>query len=280
MILPPLPVRASLLTAGQFNIYEIMKFKGNNIKISKKASLGKNVRIGDNVVIYDNVIIGDDVIICNDCVIGEPLNDYYFNDHYLQPSTVIGKKSLIRSHTIIYAGTVIGDHFQTGHRVTIRERTLIGNYCSIGSYNDIQGDCEIGDYCRFHSYVNIGKKTIVGSFVFIYPFVVVTNDPTPPSDDLKSTQIGDYTQVCAGCVLLPGAKIGANCLIGANSTVGGTYEDDSFINGSPAKRIGKLSIMPFYNGKGKRHYPWPYNFDRGMPWAKMGFEKWKETQDR
>ena len=25
----------------------------------------------------------------------------------------------------------------------------------------------------------------------------------------------------------------------------------------------------------KSHYPWPYNFNRGMPWENEGFDVWK-----
>ena len=75
-----------------------MKFNNKNVNISPSASIGKNVKIGDNTVIYDNVIIGDDSIICNNCIIGEPLNSYYeYPDTYENPTTVIGKKSLIHS---------------------------------------------------------------------------------------------------------------------------------------------------------------------------------------
>ena len=257
-----------------------MKFNGRNIHIAKSARIGKGVKIGDNVVIYDNVVIGEGCIICNDCVIGEPNSNYYQSEEYINPVTQIGHKALIRSHSIIYAGVSIGSFFQTGHRVTIREETKIGHHCSVGSYNDIQGYCNIGNYCRFHSYVNIGQYSDIGNFVFIYPFVVLTNDPTPPSTYLKGVKIGDYSQIAAGSVILPGTIIGTHCLVGANSTVGGKYEDDSFINGNPAKRIGKLSKMPFFNETGKRHYPWPYNFERGMPWQGIGFENWlKENEE-
>ena len=58
-----------------------MKFNNNNY-ISDKAIIGNNVKIGDNTIIYDNVIIEDNTIIANNCVIGEPLNDYYFNENY------------------------------------------------------------------------------------------------------------------------------------------------------------------------------------------------------
>lgn len=252
-----------------------MKFNNKNVVISPNATIGRNVKIGDNTTIYDNVIIGDNTIISNDCIIGEPIHQYYNSQgEYINPETLIGENSLIRSHTIIYAGVKIGNHFQTGHRVTIRENSVFGDHCSVGTNSDIQGFCTIGNYCRFHSFVNIGQRSEIGNFVFIYPFVVLTNDPTPPSENLVGVKIGDYTQISAGSVLLPGCSIGNHSLVSANSTVGGVFEEDSFISGHPAKRVGRLSKMPFFNKDGKRHYPWPYHFKRGMPWSEIGYDEW------
>ena len=169
-----------------------MKFNNRNVQISNKAQIGENVRIGDRTVIYDNVIIGDNTIICNDCVIGEPLNNYYQNmDSYINPETRIGANSLIRSHTIIYAGNTMGDYFMTGHRVTIREYTMFGSHCSLGTLDDIQGYSEFGDYCRLHSNVHIGMKSRLGNYVFVYPYVIFTNDPTPPSDICVGPTVGN-----------------------------------------------------------------------------------------
>ena len=251
-----------------------MKFNNLNVQIGKNVKIGTNVKIGDNSIIYDNVTIDNGAIIANDCVIGEPLNDYYFNKKYENPPTSIGEYSLVRSHSIIYAGSVFGDYLTTGHRVTIREKTVTGHHCMFGSYSDIQGHCKIGNYNRFHSYVNIGQKSELGDFVFIYPFVILTNDPIPPSNELVGVRIGDYSQITAGSILLPGCSIGRHCLVAANSTVSGSYEDDTFISGSPAKAVGKLSKMPFFNDQNKRHYPWPLHFIRGMPWSESGFENW------
>lgn len=257
-----------------------MKFNNKNVSIGKNVILGKNVRIGDNTVLYDNVTIGDNVTICNDCVIGEPLNDYYTNSEYENPPTVIGNGSLIRSHSIFYAGSTFGDNLQTGHHVTVREHTVAGVNCQFGSYNDIQGYCTIGNYNKYHSYVNIGQKSKIGNCVFLFPFVILTNDPLPPSNDLLGVEIDDYSLIATASVLLPGAKIGTNSLVGANSTVGGVYSSDSFISGSPAKQIGKLSKMPFCNEQGKRYYPWQANFKRGMPWSDTDFQTWLELNKK
>ena len=213
-----------------------MKFLGNNIQVSNNAIIGNNVKIGDNSIIYDNVIIGDNSIICNDCVIGEPLNDYYYNQtSYHNPITNIGNNSLIRSHSIIYAGNMIGNHFQCGHRVTIREYNMIGDHCSFGTLDDIQGYSEFGSYCRLHSNVHIGQKSKLGNFVFVYPYVIFTNDPTPPSNVCIGPVIGDYSQVATGSILLPGVNVGKHCLIGAGSVVGKDIPDYKLVVGVPAK---------------------------------------------
>ena len=251
-----------------------MKFNNINVQISPKAKIGNNVRIGDNTVIYDNVTIGDNSIIANDCIIGEPANDYYFYENYINPETIIAEGALIRSHTIIYADSVFGKNFSTGHRVTIREKSKFGNNCRLGTVTDIQGYVEFGDNCWLHSNVHIGQQSKIGSFVFIYPYVVLTNDPTPPSNICIGSTIGDFSQIAVGTVLLPETKIGRHCLVGAQSLVGGEYEDYSLILGNPGKRIKDVRELKSKK-TGISHYPWPYNFDRGMPWQETGFENWK-----
>ena len=250
------------------------KFTGEGVRISPSAKLGKNVKIGDNTVIYDNVVIGDDTIICNNCVIGEPLNAYYSDpDAYENPTTVIGPGSLIRSHSIIYADSLFGEGLQTGHRVTIREKTIMGSHCSVGTMSDIQGHSVFGDYVRLHSNVHIGQKSAIGSFVFIYPYVVLTNDPTPPSNEIKGPTVGDYSQISTGSVILPGVKIGQHSLVGAGSTVTKDVDDYMLVVGSPAKVLKDVREIKDRT-TGEPHYPWPYRFDRGMPWQGKDFDDW------
>jgi acetyltransferase-like isoleucine patch superfamily enzyme len=249
-----------------------MKFNNRNIYVSSNSKVGRSVKIGDNSSIYDNVEIGDNSIICNDTVVGEPLHAYYRDPNYVNPSTMIGPNSLIRSHSIIYAGCAVGAGFHSGHRVTIRENTVIGVCCSIGTLSDIQGNAKIGDYCRLHSNVHLSQRSVLGDFVFMYPYSVLTNDPYPPSEDIKGGFIGHYTQVGVHTVVLPGIRVGENCLIGANSVVSKNIGDFSLAMGDPIKvvmDIRKYIVL----GKGKP-YPWMSRFDRGMPWEGMGYDTW------
>ncbi|MCB0754010.1 MAG: N-acetyltransferase [Flavobacteriales bacterium] len=241
-----------------------MKFTGKNVQISPSAIIGDNVRIGDNTVIYDNVVIGDGSVISNNCIIGEPTADYYTSESHQNAKTVIGKNALIRSHAIIYEDVHIGDGFQTGHRVTIREKSVIGNHCGIGTNCDLQGYLTIGDHCHFHSEVHICQFSAIGNFVFIYPGVILANDKHPPTEQVKGPTIGNFTQIGIQSSIIGNIRVGENCFIGAASVLTKDFEDYSFILGSPAKRKG--DVRELKSDAGEPLYPWKNRFSRGMPW--------------
>ncbi len=253
-----------------------MKFNNRNIFISPKAKIGKNVKVGDNTVIYDNVEVGDNSIICNDCVIGEPPSSYYKDiKNYKNPLTSIGINAFIRSHSIIYAGSNFGKNLITGHRATVREGVSVGDNCLLSTLVDIQNNCRIGNYTRIYSNVHIGEKTNIGNYVFIFPYTIFTNDPQPPSNTLIGSQIGDYSVITIHCCVLPGVKVGENCLIGANSVISKNIEDYSFAIGSPAKRKCDIREISSKEYPDESYYPWMQHFDRGMPWEGRGYENWE-----
>jgi len=58
--------------------------------------------------------------------------------------TTIGERAVIRSHTVIYAGNVIGRNFQTGNKVNIRESNRIGDNVSIGTLSVVEHHDPVG----------------------------------------------------------------------------------------------------------------------------------------
>ena len=58
---------------------------------------------------------------------------------------------------------------------------------------------------------------------------------------LKGISVGDDTFIGARVSLLPGTKIGKNCIIGACAVVKGDIPDDSIVVGNPGKIIGRTS---------------------------------------
>ncbi|MYM95033.1 acyltransferase [Duganella vulcania] len=227
--------------------------------VSPQAILGANVSIGAFTIVHENVHIGDNTVIDSFCEIGypSPLAEGL--------PLVIGADSRIRSHSILYAGSTFGARFITGHRVTVREKTTAGVNFQLGTLSDIQGDCSIGDYVRFHSNVHIGKMSKVGNFVWIFPYVVLTNDPHPPSDVLLGCEIGDYAAVATMSVVLPGVKVGSGALVAAHSMVGRDVAPDTVAGGSPSKYICDTSKIKLKDGTDRPAYPWTSHFRRGYP---------------
>lgn len=227
--------------------------------ISEKAKIGQNVSIGAFTIINDNVEIGNDTIIESNCDIGHP------TELAEGVPLTIGKGSLIRSHSIFYEGSVFGDNLVTGHRVTVREKMIAGKNLQIGTLCDFQGDCVIGDYVRTHSNVHIGKLSKIGSFVWIFPYVVLTNDPHPPSDYHIGAIIKDYAVVATMSVVLPGVTVGEHSLVAAHSLVKKDVLPNTVVSGSPAKQICETTIIRLKDGSNGQAYPWPRHFHRGYP---------------
>jgi maltose O-acetyltransferase len=113
-----------------------------------------------------------------------------------------------------------------------------------------QGNIEIGSNSYFNSgkiasgknsNVNIGKWCAIGYNVNIH---AISHDPdysTGPENERpfveESINIGDYTWIGSNTFILPGVKIGNNCVVGANAVVTKSFPDNSVIGGVPAKLI-------------------------------------------
>lgn len=252
---------------------------GENIHIGHNCIIENNVVIGDNVyidsssIIRSNVTLGDNTFIGANCIIGEYLMDFCVDKKsHIHPLT-IGANALIRSGSIIYAGSEIGCDFQTGHRVTIREESKIGNHVSVGTLSDIQGNCEIGNYVRMHSNVHIGQLSKIDSFVWIYPYVVLTNDPTPPSTHFVGVHVRSFAIVATGAIIMPGLEIGQDSLVAAGAIVTKPVEKYAVVGGNPAKKISDVrKIKNHFTGENA--YPWRNEFERYMPWIGSDFKTW------
>ncbi len=239
-------------------------------RISPKAKLGKRVQIADSAIIYDHVVIGDDTCVDDFCILGKPFPG-------VDGPLVIGAGSQIRSHTVLYQGSELGDRLETGHHVLIREGTRCGSRLRVGSFSDIEGDCQIGDFCNLHSYVHIGKGSRIGHFVWLYSLVTLTNDPLPPSHRPSPVTVEDGAVVCTGVVLLAGAVIGKGAFIAAHNKVSGEIPPGSLVaEGYPAMHVSNLRDLP----SGTQH-PWMRHYrDRYPPEAQGRLEElYREVMD-
>lgn len=235
--------------------------------VDPQVRLGRDVEIGPYCVLHGNVVIGDRARIGAYCELGiaTPLS----NGSPLE----IGNDALIRSHSIFYEGSHFGPGLTTGHRVTVREHTSAGRSFQIGTLSEIQGDCRIGDHVRFQSNVFVSKKTVIGNFVWILPYSVLTNDPTPPSDFLIGCTVEDYATICAMSIVLPGVVVGRHSLVAAHTCVSKNVPAGMAVAGSPARIIGPAESIKLRDGSNVPAYPWTRHFHRGHPYEIV--EMWK-----
>lgn len=266
-------------------------YKEKNCIIGKNVMIGENVTLGYNVIIEDNVTIGDNTYIDSNsiirsdvslgansfiganCIIGEYWMDFCFDRKKHSHPLKIGKEALIRSGSIIYAGSTIGEGFQTGHQVTIREKSIIGNHVSAGTLSDIQGNCHIGNFVRLHSNVHIGQLSVIDDFVWIFPYVILTNDPTPPSDHFVGVHVHSFAIVATGAIIMPGIEIGQDALVAASAMVNKPVEPYAVVGGNPAKPFSDVRKIK-NKITGETVYPWRHHFKTYMPWEDSDFETW------
>jgi acetyltransferase-like isoleucine patch superfamily enzyme len=202
--------------------------------ISPTARIHTNVQLGEGAEVGDFVIIG------------EPPRGKASGE----VKTIIGKGAVIRSHTVIYAGNVIGDRFQTGHGTLVREDNTIGNDVSIGSASIVEHHVVIEDGARIHSQAFVPEFSRLGEKCWIGPRVVITNARYPVSrgvkDSLQGATVGRRAKIGANATLLPGVVIGDDALVGAGAVVTKSVPNEQVVVGNPARVVNSVRNIEGY----------------------------------
>lgn len=187
--------------------------------------IGKNVKLGKNCRIYDNVLLGI------------PSREHLDTREEKLPLTRIGDGAVLRSGTLIYCDVKIGNKFQTGHNVLIREKTQIGSNVLIGTNSVVEGHTKIGGGVVIQSSVYIPMNTSIEDRVFIGPNAVLTNDKYPlrVKGKLKGPVVRRSASIGANSTILPGVEIGEGAMIGAGAIVTKDVPKWTLAIGVPAK---------------------------------------------
>jgi acetyltransferase-like isoleucine patch superfamily enzyme len=169
-------------------------------------------------------------------------------DHAL----VIGRGARIRSGTVIYAGTTIGAHLETGHNVVIREESVIGDDVSIWNNSAIDYGCQIGCRVKIHCNVYIAQFTVLEDDVFLAPGVTVANDLHPGCPFSKECMRGPLikrgAQIGVNATVLPFVTVGERAVIGAGSVVTKDVPPQTVAYGNPARFAKDIRDVGCFKG--------------------------------
>jgi acetyltransferase-like isoleucine patch superfamily enzyme len=156
----------------------------------------------------------------------------------------IGDAAVIRSGTVVYAGSTIGAHFETGHNVVVREENEIGAHFSIWNNSVIDYGCKIGANVKIHCNCYVAQFTILEDDVFLAPGVTIANDIHPGCPDSRECMKGPIlkqgVQVGVNVTILPYITIGERTVIGSGAVVTKDIPPDSVIYGNPARVHGSI----------------------------------------
>jgi len=185
------------------------------------------LRIGDNATIHESAIMA-----------------------HLSPRSGIsnilevGSDANVRSNTVIYAGTTIGNGLETGHNVVIREENVIGSHFNIWNNSTVDYDCKIGSNVKIHCNCYVAQFSILEDDVFLAPGVTIANDIHPGCPDskpcMKGPTIKKGAKIGVNVTILPYVVIGERCLVGSGAVVTRDVPADSVIFGNPAKVHGSV----------------------------------------
>jgi acetyltransferase-like isoleucine patch superfamily enzyme len=201
--------------------------------------------ISPQAIVHPGVELGDDVTIDPWVVLGYPVAASVA-DQVLR----IGRSAIIRSHTVVYAGSVIGDGFTTGHGALVRDSNEIGDRVSIGSHSVVEHHVRLADGVRVHSGAFIPEFSILDEGAWVGPHVVFTNALYPLARDAKRELRGPHllprAKIGANATLLPGIVIGTDALVGAGSVVLRDVPDGTIVAGNPARVVGTIEDVVAY----------------------------------
>ena len=205
-----------------------------SVTIASTAIIAPHAHLGEGSTIGDLVIVGAGAA----------------SDGDEGQGPWIGREARIRSHSVIYVGNRIGDRFQTGHGVLVREANTIGSDVSIGTHSIVEHHVELGDGVRIHSNAFIPEYSVVEAGAWIGPSVTFTNARYPLGRNAKASLQGPIirrgAKIGANATLLPGVVIGRDALVGAGSVVVSDVPDGAVVVGNPARVVRYVTELEEY----------------------------------
>ena len=150
--------------------------------------------------------------------------------------TEVGPGATIRSGSILYSDVVVGEEFNTGHRILVREETVIGDSVLVGTDTVIDGYSRVGSNVSLQTGVYVPSETTIGDRVFVGPHGTLTNDPYPVREDvdLVGPTLEDDASIGANATILPDVTVGEGAFVAAGAVVVEDVPPRTLAVGAPA----------------------------------------------
>ena len=209
------------------------------------------------IQVHAGVVVGTGADLQPPCIVGKPPRGRLEGELTL----AIGLDATIRPFSTIYAGCTIGDRFQTGQCVSIREDNVFGDDVSIGTCVRMECGNRVGDRVRIHSGTTMEYVTIEED-VFIGPNTVFAGDPHPMNcprytECRGGAVVRRLARIGAMCMIMPGVEVGESSLVGAASLVTEDVPPGMVVVGSPARVVKAVADLTCPPGFFERPYSWP-----------------------
>ncbi len=200
-----------------------------------------DVRLGEGSVVEEGAVVG-----------------YLTGRSGVSKLLTVGPHARVRMGTIVYAGSTIGSHLETGHHSIIREENEIGDHFSIWNGSVVDYGCRIGNNVKLHTHVYVAQFTVLEDDVFCAPGVHIANDYHPGCPQSKECMRGPVLK--RGCrigvnvTILPYVTIGEGTLVGSGSVVTKDLPPWVLAYGNPARVHARLDELGCKTGRREAPY--------------------------
>ncbi len=138
--------------------------------------------------------------------------------------------------------THVGDGTRVWAYAHVLPAARIGAECNICDHVFIENDVVVGDRVTIKCGVQLWDGLRVEDDVFIGPNATFTNDRFPRSrqhpETFAQTVVEKGASIGANATILPGLRLGQNCMIGAGAVVTRSVPPYAIVVGNPARIVG------------------------------------------
>lgn len=156
-------------------------------------------------------------------ILAFPQGDVFGEEHI-----AVGAGTMVAPHVSLSVGMAPGQPLPPGATSPVLR---IGARCSLGR----------GNHFVAHRSLVIGDDVISGPNCYVTDQNHAYGDPTVPIREQWPAEdpvaVGDGSWLGAGCVLLPGTRLGRNTVVAAGAVVRGEFPDHAVLVGVPARMV-------------------------------------------